>query len=390
MADPINFLTSLAQALSALSLYPDGHAHRERALDRIFESLLDLLSDDPNPAFSFLGDELIYNDRPLRELRDWGWSRKLSDVGVQRLVLNRETTREELEGFLDEVLARVTLQNVDTAEARQMRKSSIRYGAIGIRGDLEHNDEPVVTATLSFSLQEEAETIDWIHEELQSGRALPLQEAEAVVRGLTVAMHGDQQMILPLLNLRNFDEYTTTHSLNVCVLAMALAEWMGLGARDVRAFGVAGLMHDLGKTTIPLEILNKPGKFTDEEREIMQRHPIEGAKLIISSEPDMALAAVVAYEHHVMLNGNGGGYPTFAFARNCHRGSKFVHVCDVYDALRTTRPYRGAWESEKVLAYMEERSGLEFEGEVAHAFTQMMREWEPQMTELQHNGGPEN
>ncbi len=388
MADPINFLNSLAQALSALSLYPDGHSHRERALDRIFESLVDLVSDDPNPAFSFLGDELIYNDRPLRELRDWGWSKKLSDVGVQRLLLNRETTREELEGFLDEVLARVTLQNIDTAEARQMRRSSIRFGAIGIRGEHEDDDEAVVTAALSFSLQEEAETIDWIHDELQSGRALPLQEAEAVVRALTVAMHGDQQMIIPLLNLRNFDEYTTTHSLNVCVLAMALAEWMGLGARDVRAFGVAGLMHDLGKTTIPLEILNKAGTLTHEEREIMKRHPVEGAKIIISTEPDLDLAAVVAYEHHVMLN--GGGYPTFAFARDCHRGSKFVHVCDVYDALRTTRPYRGAWESDKVLAYMEERSGLEFEGEIAHAFTQMMREWEPQMTELQYDDAPEN
>jgi len=388
VADPINFLNSLAQALSALSLYPDGHSHRERALDRIFESLVDLVSDDPNPAFSFLGDELIYNDRPLRELRDWGWSKKLSDVGVQRLLLNRETTREELEGFLDEVLARVTLQNIDTAEARQMRRSSIRFGAIGIRGEHEDDDEAVVTAALSFSLQEEAETIDWIHDELQSGRALPLQEAEAVVRALTVAMHGDQQMIIPLLNLRNFDEYTTTHSLNVCVLAMALAEWMGLGARDVRAFGVAGLMHDLGKTTIPLEILNKAGTLTHEEREIMKRHPVEGAKIIISTEPDLDLAAVVAYEHHVMLN--GGGYPTFAFARDCHRGSKFVHVCDVYDALRTTRPYRGAWESDKVLAYMEERSGLEFEGEIAHAFTQMMREWEPQMTELQYDDAPEN
>lgn len=388
MADPIDFLNSLAQALSALSLYPDGHSHRERALDRIFESLVDLLSDDPNPTFSFLGEELIYNDRPLRELRDWGWSKKLSDVGVQRLLLNCETTREELEGFLEEVLARVTLQSIDTAEARQMRRSSIRYGAIGIRENQEHDDQAIVTASLSFSLQEEADTIDWIHEELQSGRALPLQEAEAVVRALTVAMHGDQQMIIPLLNLRNFDEYTTTHSLNVCVLAMALAEWMGLGGRDVRAFGVAGLMHDLGKTTIPIEILNKAGALTHAEREIMKRHPVEGAKIIISTEPDLALAAVVAYEHHIMLN--GGGYPTFAFARDCHRGSKFVHVCDVYDALRTTRPYRGAWESDKVLAYMEERSGLEFEGEVAHAFTQMMREWEPQMTELQYDDDAKN
>ncbi len=147
-------------------------------------------------------------------------------------------------------------------------------------------------------------------------------------------------------------------------------------------------MHDLGKTKIPLEILNKPGTLTDEERTVMKNHTIEGARIILSSEPDLDLAAVVAYEHHVMLN--GGGYPTFAFARDCHHGSKFVHVCDVYDALRTRRPYRDAWPAEKVLAYMEERSGTEFDGQVAHAFTHMMREWEPKLTNLEYDEAVEN
>ena len=115
----------------------------------------------------------------------------------------------------------------------------------------------------------------------RTARTLPLLEAESVVRSLAVAMHGDQEMLLPLLTLREFDEYTTTHSLNVSVLTMALAEAMGMGARDVRAFGVAGLLHDLGKTRIPLEILNKPGKLTDEERAVMQGHTVEGARLIL-------------------------------------------------------------------------------------------------------------
>ena len=113
----------------------------------------------------------------------------------------------------------------------------------------------------------------------------------------------------------------------------------------------------------------------------MNRHPVEGARIIISSEPDLDLAAVVAYEHHIMLN--GGGYPTMRFSRDCHRASKLVHVCDVYDALRTNRPYRDAWPSEKVLAYLEERSGIEFDGEIAHAFARMMREWEPQVAALE-------
>ena len=147
MPDPITFLNGLAQALSSLSLYPEGHTSRERALDQVYLSLRDLLDDDPSPSFSFLGDEVIYNDRPIRELREWGWSKKLSDIGVQRLLFTVESTRDELEDFLDEVLARVTIQSIDSAEARQMRRSSIRYGAVGIRGE---HDQPRTSCDWRF------------------------------------------------------------------------------------------------------------------------------------------------------------------------------------------------------------------------------------------------
>lgn len=379
MSTAAAFLNSLAQTFSALSLYPEGHAARERALDATYQKLVDLLEEEANPVYSFLGDEVVFCNAPLREMRGWEWSGRLGGVGLQRVEFDRTATREDLEDFLDQALKRLNQQMIDTLEVRQLRPSGIRWGEVGIRGEEDLMDE-VATATLSFSLGEEAETVRWLHSEVTSGKELPLIEAEAVVRGLSVAMHGDRQIMLPLLRLREFDEYTTTHSLNVCVLTMALAEWIGLGAQDVRAFGVAGLLHDLGKVKIPLEILNKSGKLDDAERQVMNSHPTEGARIIISSEPDLDMAAVVAYEHHIMLN--GGGYPRFAYARDCHRASKLVHVCDVYDALRTNRPYRDAWPSDKVLAYLEERSGVEFDGDVAHAFSRMMRDWEPRLTTL--------
>ena len=381
MSGPVEFLTAVAQALSALALYPEGHGTRERALDVVFARLQDLLAEDPAPQFSFLGDEVVFGDRPLRDLRDWDWSRRLADAGVQRVQFDRTATRDELEDFLDQALARLTLRALDSSEARPTRTTGIRFGAVGIRGEEQFLDEgEIEEAAIQLSLGPEASTVRWMHGELQGGAALPLAEAEAVVRSLSVAMHGDQDMLLPLLKLRQFDEYTTTHALNVSVLTMALAEWIGLGARDVRAFGVAGLLHDLGKVKIPEAILNKPGKLTPEERGIMNAHPAEGAKIILETEPDLDLAAVVAYEHHIMIN--GGGYPGLRYARQCHHGSKLVHVCDVYDALRTNRPYREAWPAEKVLAYMEERSGVEFDGEVAHAFAAMMREWEPKVAQV--------
>jgi putative nucleotidyltransferase with HDIG domain len=380
MSIAVDFLSAFAQALSALSLYPDGHVSRERALDSTYETLSDLLSEDGHPFYSFLENEVIYRNTPLREMRSWEWSARFAGIGMQRLEFDQTVTRDELERFIEDTIGRLSGGGFDSSELSHSRPTGIKWGEIGIRGEAGALGEAVETATLALSLGEEADAVRWLHREVTDGRNLPLVEAEAVVRGLSVAMHGEQQAILPLLQLREFDEYTTTHSLNVSVLTMALAEYIGLGARDVRAFGTAGLLHDLGKVRIPLEVLNKPGRLDPQERAVMNAHPVEGARIIITSEPDLDMAAVVAYEHHIMLN--GGGYPGFSYKRDCHRASTLVHVCDVYDALRTKRPYRDAWPSEKVLAYIEERSGTEFDGSAAHAFAEMVRSRETQLMTL--------
>jgi putative nucleotidyltransferase with HDIG domain len=370
---PVKFLTTFAQALSTMALYANGHPARERVIDRSFGHLRDLQRTDPRPQFSFLGDETVYGQLAIREMSDWEWAARLANAGVQRLEFDADVTREEYEDFLEQVLSRLTLSLIDSAEARTSKRAAVKFGAIGIRGESASREE-VPTATITYSLGEEVDTIRWMHREVGERGDLPLLEAETVVRSLSVAMHGDSEMMLPLLQLKEFDEYTTTHCLNVSVLTMALAEHLGLGAVDVRTFGVAGLLHDLGKVRIPADILNKAGKLTDEERQIIQRHTVEGAKIIIASDRELDLAAAVAYEHHIMIN--GAGYPTCHYHRDCHKASKLVHVCDVYDALRTNRPYRAAWESDRVLGYIEERAGTEFEAEVARDFVALMRQLE--------------
>ena len=385
--DPSKFLNSVAQALAAMALYRDGHPARERAVDVAYQQLHDLQSETPRPLFTFLGDEVVFGLLPLRELKAWDWGKRLAQAGIQRLEFEDQVGREDFEGFLEEVLARLTLSAIST-EARQMRRSNIRFGAVGLKGEPEIAPEPLPTATISFSLGEEVDTVRWLQREVQNGGDLHLAEAEAVVRSLAVAMHAGEarQIMMPLLQLKEFDQYTTTHSMNVAVLSMALAEFLGLSAGDVRTFGIAGLLHDIGKIKIPLHILTKPGKLTDEERALMNEHPVAGARLLLEVEQDLDLAVVVAYEHHIMIN--GGGYPVLHYARDCHQASKLVHVCDVYDALRTRRPYREAWSFEKTLGYLSERSGLEFDPELCTAFANMMRQWERQVTVLTHEGTP--
>ncbi|MBX3174105.1 MAG: HD domain-containing protein [Gemmatimonadaceae bacterium] len=380
MMEAVRFLTSFAQALATMALYREGHPARTRTIEAAYERLGLLLEGDPRPRFSFLGTDVIYGELALRELGDWDWGTRLANAGVQRLEFQRATTREEFEVFLDEVLARLTLQAIDSSTRSPERRSTIKFGAIGVKG----SEEPVRVAmpllapesekTLLYTLGEEAETVQWMHGEVQMTGDLPLVEAESVVRSLSLAMHGDRNIVMPLVQMKEFDQYTTTHSLNVSVLTMGLAEWMGMSPRDVRAFGVAGLLHDLGKVRIPKEVLTKPGKLTDEEWAVMRRHPVDGAKIIYESDRDLDLAAAVAYEHHIMVNGQG--YPKRHFDRGVHAASKLVHVCDVYDALRTNRPYREAWDAERVLTHIEAGAGPDFDADAAAAFCAMMRQWE--------------
>ena len=367
MADPGGFLHALAQSLSVMALYPAGHPSRERAVDLAFDYAERLSSNASRRAFTFLDDEVVYGREPLREFKGWDWAQKFVEVGIQRIEFERQVSKDEFDGFLEELLARVAPTAGDTSEQRQMRTLGIRFGSVSLEGQPEPiRDE----TTLDVTLGDEADTFRWLQDEIRSNGVVPLQEAEAVVRSLSVAMHAERRMMMPLLQLKEFDQYTTTHALNVSVLSMALAQSVGVPKRQIRAIGVAGLLHDIGKVRIPIEVLTKPGKLTDEERLMMNQHPIDAARMILESEEELELAAVVAYEHHIMLN--GGGYPTVHYGRECTLASRLVHVCDVFDALSTTRPYRDAWPQEKVLAYLTERSGSEFDPALVTTFNRMM------------------
>jgi len=383
----VRFLTSMAQALATMSLYAEGHPARARAAVASFDILRELQQADPRPSFSFLGSEVVYGQQAIRGLTDWEWALKLANVGVQRLEFGDMVERDAYVGFLEDVLARVSAftaiaaANAPANVPRGNGPTAIRFGAVGVRGssDVRVPDAAVHVAEQPslLDLNAEVDAIRWVHDEVNDREEIPLLEAESIVRSLSVAMHGDSQVLLPLLQLKEFDQYTTTHALNVSVLSMGLAEFMGLSPREVRAYGVAGMLHDLGKVRVPKDILTKPGKLTPEEWSLMRSHTVEGARLILQSDQKLDVAALVAFEHHIMIN--GGGYPDRHFRCDCHKASTLVHVCDVYDALRTKRPYRDAWEPAATLEYIERGVGTEFDADVATAFIAMMGKWEPRL-----------
>jgi putative nucleotidyltransferase with HDIG domain len=371
MSDPYRFLTSLGQALSTLSLYPVGHPSRERAIDTSYDLLQDLELGLQPAEFSFLGGDVIYRHQIVPGLIGWEWGARLAAVRIERVEFRGDVTREEYAGWLDEVQQRLGAERISTAEARHLARPNIRYGLIEVHRERGESDAVPSLQPLPLDLRTEVEAVRWMHDEVERLTRLPILEAMGVVRSLSATMHAERRLLLPLLELKDYDQYTTTHSCNVAVLAMGLTENLRLSPREVRAYGMAGLLHDLGKVRIPHELLVKPGTYTDAERQVIQRHPVEGAKLILMRESRLEVAAFVAYEHHIMLD--GGGYPPLRYPRSCHAASRIVHICDVYDALRTDRPYRSAWEAERALDYLNQRKGTEFDPELVDAFTQMMQ-----------------
>jgi len=380
VSDPVRFLTSLSNALSTLGLYGEEHPATRRAADVAYRELADLQAGRPGLIFTFMQDEVLFGRDLLPELERWEWSARLAQGGIERLEISGAVSEPHFERFLGHAAAVLGLHGDARSDLWQDGPEGIRFGRVRVddTGREPVSTEPLPVATMGYSLREEREAVSWVHQEVGDGKNIPLLEAYGVVRSLSLAMHCGQAMVMPLLQLKEFDQYTTTHSMNVSVLTMALGEFLGMAPTAVRGFGLAGLLHDLGKVRIPKEILSKPGKLTPEERTVVEAHPADGARMILEGNEPLDLAAVVAYEHHRYHD--GGGYPHVHYPRDCHQASRLVHVCDVYDALRTRRPYRDAWSSTQALDYINERAGAEFDPAMAAAFIDMMRRWDSRIS----------
>ncbi len=177
-----------------------------------------------------------------------------------------------------------------------------------------------------------------------------------------------------LTNVKNHDEYTLNHSVNVCVLSIALGRRLGLSRAELVELAIAAFFHDLGKLETPLDILNKPARLSDEEREIMEQHPYKGARKLIHLREFRSLplrSIHVALEHHIKEDFTG--YPRYFKRDSVNLFSKIVKITDYYDAITTARVYRKkVFGRAEALRMMLEQSGTEFNPVILKAFAGLM------------------
>lgn len=207
--------------------------------------------------------------------------------------------------------------------------------------------------------------VEGMFSDVRMGKAVTAEAVMPLVDDIAASIERNQSALISLARLKTQDDYTYMHSVAVCALMTALAKQLGLDEQSVRHAGLAGLLHDVGKAAIPLEILNKPGALTEEEFKAVKLHPEKGHALLIESGINDEVTLDVCLHHHEKMNGSG--YPHGLVGDKISLFAKMGAICDVYDAVTSNRPYKLGWEPSESLKKMASWNG-HFDLEILKAF----------------------
>ncbi|HUX90411.1 MAG TPA: HD-GYP domain-containing protein [Gallionellaceae bacterium] len=210
------------------------------------------------------------------------------------------------------------------------------------------------------------EAVTLMFQEVRMGKALQLDEIGTLVDDINQSITRNPEAFLSLSRLKNKDNYTYLHSVAVCGLMIALGKQMRLEPSLLKDLGMAGLLHDVGKMMIPDEVLNKPGRLTDGEFDVVKNHPQRGWEILKGSEGVCDIALDVCLHHHERVDGKG--YPDKLSGEALSLFARMGAVCDVYDAITSVRCYKTGWEPAEAIRKMAEWQERHFDNTVFHAF----------------------
>ncbi|GAB2199216.1 HD-GYP domain-containing protein [Sessilibacter sp. MAH4] len=203
-------------------------------------------------------------------------------------------------------------------------------------------------------------------DEVRLTSVINTQQAKTMVRDCVESVLRNSDALMWMSKIRDRDSYTSEHCLNVCILAIAFGRQLGYDENALYDLGICGLLHDVGKMKIPLEILNKPGPLTDDEMKIMKRHSVYGRNLLMSAGSGAAQAVDVAWNHHERIDGQG--YPRGLNDAQISRYSRVIAIVDAFDAMTADRVYQPPIPATQALKIIYQDKGTHFDAELAQEF----------------------
>jgi putative nucleotidyltransferase with HDIG domain len=366
-------LRRFASGVRAAQLYAPDHPLVGRNTEGLLTVLKALHAHQHTIAIGIVGNQLVVSDTPMPKasLGMIELIKRLKDQKIERIAFERGINAEEATAFVHAIAA---LGVRGEHSELTMSFPHIRVGRIiaeerrsdGIGGDMAAIRQLYSSAvSIAEAAWESAAT------EGQPDLPATLQAVE----GLADAVTQNRTALVALTAMRNYDNYTFTHMVNVSILTMGQARALGIEGRLLREFGLSALMHDIGKVKTPKEILNKPDKLTDAEFTIMRRHVVDGAEILRRTPEMPILAPVVAFEHHLRIDGSG--YPIGVTRDGLNLGTMLCGISDVYDAMRSQRAYQQAFPTDRILAVLKRNDGTQFDQHLVRRFVQLLGIYPP-------------
>ena len=358
----------IATAVRGADLYSPNHPLVQRGIDNLVAATQQALQSAHSIIVGVIDDEIVVDGArlPRGTAALVGFARDLREREIEKMTLSRGLTREELKNFvavLGDRKSKVPLP--DQLAARGVR--NIALGRVVIE---EVTDEQAGIVAAKRIYTTAVQTAESLWESAKAGEQPDPGAARKIIDGLARLVTQDRTSLMALTALKKYDNYTFTHMVNVSALAMAQARSLNLDGALLREFGFAALMHDIGKVNTPLEVLNKPGKLSTEEFDIMKRHVVDGAHILRRTPEMPALAPIVAFEHH--LKQDLSGYPEKIGSRKLNLCTMIVSIADVFDALRSNRPYREGMATVRIRSIMGEQGNPAFNQVLLKRFVNLM------------------
>lgn len=323
-------IVQLAAAVNMRTLYPANHPRIIVAIEQIIDHLRRTVKQVQKDSITFLivGEDLVAEEQIVRKttLSQQQFVDILKRRGIERLTLADGLEPAEV----DDLITALALGNDPSGSTH------VIVGHVNVAIDDEPLEETEEHPELTV---EQMENIRQAFARFRSEKKLPLRMMEEMVWGFINSLSRTTRSILPLAKLKEHDEYTFVHSVNVSLLVLAQGRSFGIKGQTLHALGMAGLLHDIGKLMVPLSVLNKPGKLEGEEWSVMKSHTEQGAWYLSETEGSTPLSIIVAYEHHLRYDGQPN-YPDVKPGRIPNLASRMTSIADTYDALQTVRPYQ--------------------------------------------------
>ncbi|HJO05477.1 MAG TPA: HD domain-containing protein [Acidobacteriota bacterium] len=365
----------LLSAQQSQAIYPKDHPRAVAALRDLYLQTVELLAREGDLRFALADGEFIIDNEPLpirnevlEGLSDLFYRQGIGRMAVSRGVRRWEltclvkalNTRAEADGGIEALLAREGVQHIQAAPLTGGTGTGTTSGGPTLSRAWE-----VYSASLENMRQLKSRLNEGID-------ADSIAQAASFAGDLADVVQAQPQAFSLLYALKSHDDYSYTHSLNVAMLSLTIARWLDLPHETLTQVAMAAILHDIGKVMVPDDVLNKPGKLDDEEWEIMQRHGDDGARLLLES-PANDLAFVVAYEHQLAYDDQHADFDRWPL----HLVSEVVCLADVYDALRSVRPYRGALPPDVTMRIMEKDAKAKFDADLFAGFRRMLGYYPP-------------